>query len=285
MKTNSIYILFGLFILILTLNSCDDDETVLGNETGTFSILFDNVVGDSDIALQTAGSTNYTFTTTSGQNFNISTLGYYISKIKLEGPNGELFEDEMKASAFETTGYYHVKETVPTSTAITLENVPAGTYNKVSFTLGVEEDGVAQGAAAGVLDPAEGAWFWNWNAGYVAFKLEGTAEDSPEVGNGVSTVDNGYGFHVGGWKDVPADSTGGNLTFVNNIKHFSFDFGSDITVNESLEPNAHIVMDVKQLLEDAAIDFETQYSFHSPIKGKVIADQFNGAFTLDHVHQ
>ena len=191
----------------------------------------------------------------------------------------------MKAAADESTGYYHVKQDVPTSKAITLNNVPAGTYNKMSFTLGVEEDGVSQGAAAGVLDPAKGAWFWNWNAGYVSFKLEGTAEDSPQEGNGVSTVDNGYAFHLGGWKDVPADSTGGNSVFVNNIKTLHFDFGTDLTISESLDPNAHIVLDVKQLLDNAAINFETQYSFHSPIKGKVLADELYSAFTLDHVHQ
>lgn len=284
MKTKSLLSIVCLSLATFLFYSCDENS--IGNEeAGTFSIIFDHVAGSNGITLQSEGSSIYDLSTTSGQKFNISLLGYYISKIKLEGPNNALYEDEMLVSASATKGYYHVKASVPTSTVITLNNVPAGTYNKVSFTLGVDEDGVEQGAAAGVLDPAEGAWFWNWNAGYIGLAIEGKAEDSPQVGNGTTTQDNGYNFHVGGWKDIPADSTGGNLTFVNNVKHLSFEFGSDIVIGESLDPNAHFELDIIQLLDDAQIDFASQYALHSPIKGKVIADQIPNAFKLDHVHQ
>ncbi|MEZ5024014.1 MAG: MbnP family protein [Chitinophagales bacterium] len=158
MKTKTILSVTLLLLVAIVFNSCDN-SSVANEETGTFSILFDNVVGGNGFTMQSETSTTYNLSTTSGQKFNISTLGYYISKVKLEGPNNTLFEDEMIASASETKGYYHVKQSVPTSTVITLNKIPAGTYNKISFVLGVDEDGVEQGAAAGVLDPAAGAWF------------------------------------------------------------------------------------------------------------------------------
>jgi hypothetical protein len=286
MKTKSIIYLAGLFILLFFFNACDDNEPEIDASLGTFSLQFDHKVGDNALVLKDAGSTDYNYTTESGQQFNVSLFGYYVSKIKLEGPNGELFEDEMNvsANAAEVKGYYQVLEAVPSSSLITLNNVPAGKYNKATFTIGIEEDGIAEGAAGGILDPAEGAWFWNWNAGYIGFRLEGTAVNSPAV-PGPNSVQNGFKIHIGGWKDVPAATPGGPVNFVNNMKQITIDFGTDITVTESMEPNAHINVDIKKLLDEATVDFETTYAVHSPIKGQPIANKLSTAFILDHVHQ
>ncbi len=285
MKTKSIYFLAALFMLLFSFNSCDDDA-VIDASLGTFSLQFDHMVGDNALILKDAGSTDYNYATTAGQQFNVSLFGYYVSKIKLEGPNGELFEDEMNvsANAANVKGYYQVLESVPSSTLITLNDIPAGKYNKVTFTIGIEEDGIAEGAAGGVLDPAEGAWFWNWNAGYIGFAVEGTAADSPQEASEFA-AQNAYQIHIGGWKDVPAATPGGPVNFVNNVKQITLDFGTDVTVTESMEPNAHIMVDIKKLLDEAAVDFETTYSVHSPAKGQAIANKLSTAFILDHVHQ
>jgi hypothetical protein len=284
MKTKSIYFITGLFILLFSFNSCDEEE--IDASLGTFSIQFDHVVGDEPLTLKTAGSTDYDYTTTAGQPFNVSLFGYYVSKIKLEGPDGAIFEDVMNvsANAAEVKGYYQVLESVPSSTLITLNDIPAGKYNKVTFTIGIEEDGIAEGAAGGVLDPAEGAWFWNWNAGYIGFAVEGTAADSPQEESEFA-AQNSFQIHIGGWKDVPAATPGGPINFVNNVKQITLDLGTDVTVTESMDPNAHIMVDIKKLLDEAAIDFTTTYSVHSPIKGQPIANKLSTAFILDHVHQ
>lgn len=284
MKTKSVYFFAGLFVMLFSFNSCNEDEAV--TSLGTFSLQFDHKVGDKDLTLKDAGSTDYTYTSSSGQEFNVSLFGYYISKIKLTGPNGALFEDYMNvsANAEDVKGYYHVLESDPNSTLITLEDIPSGKYNQVTFTIGIEEDGVSEGAAGGVLDPAEGAWFWNWNAGYIGFAIEGTAADSPQEASEF-TFKHGYNIHVGGWKDVPAATPGGPITFVNNVKQITLDFGTDLTVNESMDPNAHIIVDINNLISQAAIDFSTTYSVHSPIKGQGIANNLSSAFIVDHVHQ
>lgn len=274
----------ALLALIGITMSCENNDDPKPDEFGTFQIYFDNKVGSSEVLLKNAGSTDYDYETTIGEKFNLSMLGYYVSKIKLEGPNGELFEDEVSVSASESKGYYQVLENNSSTHNITLQNVPAGTYNKVIFTIGVEEDGVQEGAAGGVLDPAKGAWFWNWNAGYIGFAFEGTAENSSQQyvnrGNGSETQEKTFAFHIGGWKNVS-----GNENFVNNVREVSLDFGTTVTVAEDLSPSAHVVADILKLLNEVEIDFSTTYSVHAPKAGKPFADVLNEIFIVHHVHQ
>lgn len=267
----------------------NDDEVEPDNQVGEVVIKFDNKVGTSEMRLSELGSTDYAYTTTSGQTFNLTRFGYYISKIKLEGPNGELYEDQMNVSPNpdEVKGYYHVLESTPSSQRITLENVPAGQYNRITFTVGIEEEGVQEGAAGGVLDPAEGAWFWNWNAGYIAFAVEGASPSSPQqfedFGGGFFIPENAFQIHVGGWKDI-TPAPGEQQRFVNNNRTITLDFDSRVTVSDRLRPEAHIVVDALSALGEG-INFEQSFSVHAPIKGAPFADNLPSAFIFDHTHQ
>lgn len=263
--------------------SCDT-ETPVDAEPGTFRLFFDNRIGEDDITLRAKGSKEYDYTTSGGQAFNLSTFRYYLGKIVLTGPDGARFEDEVKVAADETKGFYLVNEAVDGSNLVLLENVPAGTYNAVQFIIGVDESAVTEGAAGGVLDPAKGAWFWNWNAGYIAMGIEGNAEDSGQEyvdwGGGAETLEGTFAFHIGGWKEV-AD----NPNFVNNVRTVSLDFGVGISVGKDLTPNAHVVVDGKKLLDGVPVDFATTYSIHSPRAGKPLADKLSDVFIVHHVHQ
>ncbi|MEM6298108.1 MAG: MbnP family protein [Bacteroidota bacterium] len=276
---------------LLSLSACDDDEGEIqaDNEVGEFVIKFDNKVGSSEMRLSELSSTDYAYTTNSGQPFNLTLFGYYISKIKLEGPDGELYEDEMNVSPNpdEVEGYYHVLESNTPSQRITLENVPAGKYNKITFTVGIEEEGVQEGAAGGILDPAAGAWFWNWNAGYIGFAMEGGSPNSPQqfedFGGGFFIPESAFQIHVGGWKDItPAE--GEPQRFVNNNRTITLDFDSEVRVSESLRPEAHIVADALKALGDD-INFEETFSVHAPFKGAAFANKLEDAFIFDHTHQ
>ncbi|MGB3468012.1 MAG: MbnP family protein [Cyclobacteriaceae bacterium] len=279
------YLLMAVAIFCL---SCNEDETV-SVEEGTFLLKFENFAGETEIDLTADGSKEYTYTTESGEAFNLTTFRYYVSRIRLEGPDGELFEDVMNVSpdADDVKGFYLVNEADASSKFITLKGVPAGSYNKVSFTIGIGEEGIEEGAAGGILDPAEGAWFWNWNAGYIGFAMEGNAANSGQEqidGDGWSIEEGSFSFHIGGWKDVtPAE--GETQKFVNNLKEITLSFDSNLTVGQGLDPNAHIIVDAAKILDGAAIRFETTYAIHAPAKGKTLAEQLPGAFILDHVHQ
>ena len=282
--------LLALSALILLFSACDSDDSTDDPQTfGTFEVKFDNVVGSEPMSLEAEGSDNYKYSTASGEAFNLSKFGYYISKIKLAGPNGEAYEDEMNvsANADEVKGYYHVLESETSSQFLNLKNVPAGTYNKITFTVGIAEDGVQEGAAGGVLDPAEGAWFWNWNAGYIGFSMEGGAENSGQErveGDGWVIPENSFDLHIGGWKEV-SPGAGEDQKFVNNVKTITLDFDANIRVAENLEPAAHIVVDALKILDGVNIDFSSTYSVHVPILGQPFADYIPEAFILDHTHQ
>jgi len=281
-----LYNILAIALIAMATFSCNDD-TEETQTFGTFQLQFDNMVGSDQMQLAEAGSTDYMYTTNSGEPFNISLFGYYISKVTLEGPDGEFYEDEINvsASAADVRGYYHVLESDASSGYITLENVPAGNYNKVTFTIGVDEDGVEDGAAGGVLDPAEGAWFWNWNAGYIGFAMEGGAQNSGQErveGDGWVIHENSFALHVGGWKDIEPEE-GETQKFVNNVRTITLDFDSSVRVADDLEPNAHIVVDVLKVLDD--VDFSSTYSVHAPKLGQPFADLLPETFILDHIHQ
>ena len=280
---------FALATIIL-LSSCgSESEDPQAEKTGNFLIEFENFIGTTPVTLVEEGSTDYMYTTSSGEPFNIDLFKYYISKVILEGPNGEYFEDEINVSpnADEVKGFYLVDESNESSKYISLQNVPAGTYNKIRFTVGIDEEGIEEGAAGGVLDPASGAMFWNWNAGYIGLSIEGAAENSSQVlveGPDFTIYDHSYEFHVGGWKDIqPAE--GEPEKFVNNLKEIALEFDSNVQVADGLVPEAHIIMDALKVLDGVNIDFATTYIVHSPKSGESMANQLPNAFILDHIHQ
>lgn len=286
MKSINKLIFAIIAILSLSLTACNKENP--SKDPGTFSILFDNKLGDNSIKLKDAGEKSFTYTDSDGQEMNISKYAYYVSAIELEGPDGIKHIDPLNvtANAEEVTGYYHVISTTKKSNLINLSNIKAGIYDKIRFTIGVDESGVQEGAAGGVLDPAKGAWFWNWNAGYIGFGVEGNASNSGQEyvdwGNGFETLEGTYAIHVGGWKDVEPEP-GEDPKFVNNIKTIELDFGSTIKIENELNPKAHINVQFDELLK--GIDFSKTYSVHRPDLGKPFANKLVKVFKLDHVHQ
>ncbi len=285
----SISKIIQLALMCLVILSCSNDDDASAETFGQFEIKWDNIVGITDMTLAASNAeTTYPFETASGEKFNISLFGYYITNIKLEGPNGEIYEDEVAISASGAKGVYHVQENDVPSQLTTLSNVPTGKYNKLTFTVGIPEEGVQESAAGGVLDPANGAWFWNWNSGYIGFAVEGNAENSAQqeqdFGNGSIVPAKAYALHVGGWRDI-APQPGENQVFVNNVRTITLDFDGPVNVAANLLPSAHVLIDAKELFDSAAINFSTTYSIHAPAAGKAFADQLSKVFKFGHTHQ
>ncbi len=270
-----------LFFSIALLSACKKDEEKA--TFGTFYLEFDNIVGDQDLSLVDAASSDFKYANSHDQNFNVSLLGYYITNIKLEGPNGEVFVDPVAtgAAAADVKGIYQVLESNTASQVIGLTNVPSGKYDKVTFTLGIPADIVQEGATGGVLDPAEGAWLWNWDAGYIGFAFEGRSPASP-VAASQWNPENSVQIHIGGWKDITD-----NPMMVNNVKTFTLDFGTSVSVSDKLEPKAHIEMDLLEVIDGhhGSADFTTTNAVHTPAGGTEFAENLHSAFVVDHVHQ
>lgn len=270
--------------LLVGLNACQED-TDGGNEnpeTGTLKLQFENFIGADELVLS-SDTTNYLYTNGNSQGFNINKLGYYITNVKLEGPNGEVHLDAVisSANASEVSGFYHCQQSEAASQLITIQDIPVGYYNKVTFDLGIPEASVQQGAQGGILDVAEGAWFWNWNAGYIGFAIEGVSDASPQAyvdwGGGDITPKYSYEMHIGGWKDSD--------NMVNNVQTVTLTFPSEVEVADDLSPKAHIVVDVLKMINMAAVDFSTDYAVHSPSAGAPFAMHLGHMFMVEHVHQ
>lgn len=280
-------ILFIVIAAMFLFSSCKKDDDNGLEINGKMEIEFDNIAIVNDIQRQlnmtTVGDTNYGYQNEMGQDFNITLLRYFISEIVLEGPNGERFEDLLSVDATDAKGYYLVDESVSASQLITLEDIPAGEYNKISFTVGVAEEGVKEGAAGGSLDPATNGMFWNWNAGYVALKFEGQSSVSVggAVGNTIAPEDEkGIVYHVGGWKEIEGTA------FVNNNKSLSYAFDVNAKVGGDHEPHVHMVFDVLSMLSAKnQIDFTGNNNVHKPVDGQAIAENLAEAFRFDHIHQ
>lgn len=274
MKTlKSTIALLAMAVLFISCGEeTEDPQTNLGSSV---AIEFDNFVGTSQVNLESEGSTSYAYNTTGGQEFNLTRVQYYVSKIILTGENGEIFEDELQvsANADEIKGYYFIHESDNASKLIELTNVPEGTYTQITFNLGIDEEGVQEGAAGGILDPANGAPFWNWNAGYIGMTIEGQT----------SVIDESeFAIHIGGWKDiVPEDGT--TQKFYNNVKTITLNLDVNMQLSNTLEPEIHIVTDIQKILGD--VDFTATPQVHSPAVGRLFADNLESAFVVDHVHQ
>lgn len=282
---------YSILILGLSLSifSCNKDENTPDTtpKAGVLELQFDNIAIVDGVQRQLStvspGSVDYSYKNEKGQDFNISLLRYYITNVKLTGPNGESYEDKVEVDASGTKGIYLIDEANLATGTFLLSDIPAGNYNKLTFTVGVEEEIVTEGAAGGVLDPASCNMFWNWNAGYVALKFEGQAAASQGGANGEAIKPdnaNGIVYHIGGWKDV--DGT----ALVYNNKTISLDFDTSAKVEDGQQPHVHLTFDVLKLFKGVnTVDFTGNVNVHKPVDGKVVAANIPAAFAYDHIHQ
>ncbi len=279
---STIYILVLFSLFFITVTSCGNEEEI--KAPGTVSLVFDHTVGDEPLNLRAPGDQTYDFTDANGQEFNISSFGYYISEIKFISTEGLSYSDPVKITvdASKLTGFYQVLESAPTSQVINVENVTARTYDKVSFVIGVQSYDFIDGPPGGILDPANGAWFLDMETGYVNLAIAGNAANSgqpsvitaeePEILEGT------FSIAVSGWRDVTPPA-GEAPFFVDNTKTIELSFDEPISVEDGLNPAVNIQVDLAEILE--GIDFSQTFAVEIPGQGQTFSNNFAEAFTLD----
>lgn len=145
------------------------------NNTSIAVLEFKNRVENADVVLY-----DQQYTNPFGEKYDIRKLRYYISNIVFHSHSGN----------YSHSGYYLIDQAKPASRQISIP-LPEGTYQAVSFLLGVDSLHNVSGAQAGVLDPTQDM-FWTWNTGYVMVKMEGRSPAS-------HLVNHKYEFHAGGF--------------------------------------------------------------------------------------
>lgn len=143
----------------------------------------------------------------SNDTLTYSKVKYYISNFKLKKSDGSWWTHP--------ESYFLVDLSDPSTTTLSLNNIPEGNYTEVSYIMGVDSLRNVSGAQTGALSTANGM-FWSWNSGYIMVKVEGT---SPNSGSG------NFSFHLGGFS--------GDYNVVTPKNHV---FGETMSVKEGTTP-------------------------------------------------
>lgn len=248
--------------LSLVLFACDDsDEPSMG--AGKIVIKFDNRVGESDLEL------NKSYENASGEAFTVTRLNYFISNIRLTTNNGVEYVVPQDSS------YFLIKESVPESQHITLNNIPAGDYNKITFTIGVDSirSKMDLTMRTGVLDPASAdGMYWTWNSGYIFFMMEGTSPAAP------ADQEHKFYYHIGGYGGYETPS-------LNNIREATISMGSAVAqVRPEKAPQVHLHIDILNFFDDPTISIAEHPTVMFNEYSKVISAGYVDMFSYDHVH-
>jgi hypothetical protein len=207
----------------------DDDEPlietrIVEQEVPRYqaNITFKEKVNGNDLQMNTS---NKPYTNAAGQSFNVSRLRYLVSDIKFQKADG---------SSFTIQGYHFVDATDPADdTYMPSAKVPAGDYEKISFTFGFDrEDNVSN--AYPDLNIANWAWPGMLGGGYHFMQLEGDYDSS-----GTSKF---FATHMGTARNNTVTPT----TYEAN--HFTAVLDTAISVKADF--SFSIVMNVEQWYED-----------------------------------
>jgi len=224
---------------LLTLSSCDeeDDETaietrIVEKEVDTYQATFRMAQKSNGIDLQ-LNTSNKPYSNEAGQDFMVTRLRYLISDISFHKADGSCF----------TIEGYHFVDLSDTSTLTYSPSmeVPAGTYEKVSFKFGFDRLDNVNGAYP---DLNAVSWAWpsgiggtpNLGGGYHFMQLEGMFDSIPGTEKRFLT-------HMG----TARNNTVSPTTYEDN--HFvAYPTISPLTIDNDFELS--IVMNVEQWYED-----------------------------------
>jgi hypothetical protein len=203
-----------------------------------------------------------------GEKLSFTLLNYYVSNIKLTRKDGSIYAVPQDSS------YFLVKQDIPQSKKIELL-VPKGKYQSVSFIIGVDSLRSTQGAdkRTGVLDVGAKArgMYWQWNSGYIFFKLEGKSPSSPD------SLKNSFYYHIGGYG-------GFDKKTLNNIRVKTFAFDKPLKVSAKKTATLSVTVDVKQFFQSKT---SLKISEHPSIMwgpvSTAIADNYVNIFSLKSV--
>lgn len=171
-----------LFVfLVSALVSCEEEE-VKPAEQRSIRFLFSHYVGSQPLTLRDDNTLRYT--NAMGNNYNVKSLRYFISKIIIYNEANEPFDVNM---------YQLVKvgENSVDPVNFELKNIPNGRYTRMSFVFGVDS---ARNFSPFGLENNEGnnsmEWPFPLGGGYHFMMLEGVYRNN----NGVLA---GYAIHLG----------------------------------------------------------------------------------------
>jgi len=262
---NLIWIFVSIYFILV---SCKNEsiEPIDPSVKNNVTLEFDNRVGTQSLILN-----NSTYSNSSGENFTVSSLNYFISNISFKNTAGS------QVSLPEQ--YFLVKQTSSGSLLPVIKEVPSGDYTEISFTVGVDSvksvSPVEQ--RTGVLDPAsygDDNMYWSWNSGYIFFKLEGTSPSAINV-----ATPNKFQYHVGGFG-------GRTSATANNLRRITLALPQIIHVRKSISPSVHLIADISKVFSGTnPVKLANSAVIMSPALALPISSNYANMFSVDHIHE
>lgn len=242
-------------------------SALFAQKTGSLTVQFRNVVDTEDVVLKEKQYTNAV-----GEQFNITFLQYYVSNIRLLRRNGSEYALPQDES------YFLVRQQMPETHKITLNNVPKGDYVGMSFVIGIDSLRSASdvGKRRGCLDVGGDGkdMYWAWNSGYIFVKMEGTSPQIPLTGNRKEPI---YLYHIGLFGGM------GDKKTLNNIKTAKLSFGTDkVKIKTEKNTTIGIKTDVSKLFTGSTnVSLATNPTVMAGPYSAKIADNYASMFSYE----
>ena len=261
MQKNIILLLLGL----IAVAACQERSTENPSKAA-LQVYLSHFVGEDTLYLDTEAQI---YKNALGQSFGLTALRYYLSNFKLVREDGSEWVYPQAQS------YFLIDERRPESKQLLLENIPAGKYKALAWTVGVDS---ARSVAPlserkGALDPAQGM-YWAWHSGYIFLLVEGVAAASP-------AANQRFRYHIGLFGGYEAASE--NTTFrINNLKQVVLPLEDGLSVAEGQMLDLHLRADILKILEgQTAIDFARHPTVMVDTFSTKIAENYSLMFSLD----
>jgi hypothetical protein len=181
MKKSLRYWFSGMLLAMLVFSACkpDPNPPVITADPATVNLQFDLKWGTSSFDL------NQYYPGPDGRRYMIETLQYYVSDVCLIKPNDS-------ATLVKKVALVDMYQ--PATSTLLSGEVPAGSYDRISFNLGLD-------SALNHSDPSSYAinhpmstangMFWSWSTQYIFSKVEGRADTTG------GHVENAFLWHSG----------------------------------------------------------------------------------------
>lgn len=236
-----------VFLSVGILVSCKKDEPVETQSDPALTIVFEPSVNSEPFVADTKWYTNF-----SKDSFTVTKFNYYISNIKLKKSDG---------STYSVPESYHLLQHVEGINKISLTKLPEGDYTGVQFLIGVDSLRNVSGSQSGDLDPSKNM-FWDWNTGYIFYKLEGRFNTLTKP------VKGDYAIHIGGYKGKD-----------NCIQSCSFSLSNALQLRKNKQSKVYFKVKLEEVFQNPLfIDFDYYYATLPNNNSKEISENYRDMF-------
>lgn len=216
---------------------------------GKVAFNFENFAGNDTLVF------NQNLINENGDTLKVNLLNYYVTNVILNKTAGGIHKEK--------ESYHLIEHGNGASKFFTLDSVPVGNYNSITFTIGVDSIRNVSGIQSGALDPAKGM-FWSWNSGYIMAKLEGSSPQSSQSSKLIK-------YHIGGF-------SGAN----NVLKTITLTLPNQLDIRNNLISTVKIKADIMEFFKSPnTISIATTHTIHMPgAAAKNMANNYADMFNV-----